>query len=440
MTPLQQQLGSSRQILVAYSGGLDSSVLLHQLVLLREQCPALRVRAIHVHHGLSPCAEQWVSHCQQQCAGWQVPLTVVRVKVNARGKGTEAAAREVRYQAFIRHLEPGEALVTAQHQDDQCETLLLALKRGSGPAGLSAMPASRPLGEHRLIRPLLSQRRQQLEQWALQHQLRWIEDESNQDTHYDRNFLRQQIIPQLQARWPSWVPAVARSAALCAEQEQLLDELLAESLAQLLRPDGSLLIKPLFTMSIARRAALLRRWIAYHGGKMPARAALQRINDEILGCRMDASPCLRLGQHEIRRYRDALYWLPVVTPVLDCQLAWLPPWLPLTLPGQLGQLVQHPEGTECRLPRDDEQVLVRFQAQGYFHIVGRYGGRPLKKLWQELAVPPWQRTRTPLIFYNDCLIAAPGLFVTCDGAAGGQSGRWRIRWLQYTSSQVNAPF
>ncbi|HFJ9773750.1 TPA: tRNA lysidine(34) synthetase TilS, partial [Raoultella ornithinolytica] len=246
MTPdIAQTLHPYRQFLVAFSGGLDSTVLLHQLVCWRERDPTLQLRAIHIHHGLSANADSWVTHCQQVCQHWQVPLVVERVTLADDGLGVEAHARQARYQAFRTALQPGEALVTAQHLDDQCETFLLALKRGSGPTGLAAMAASSGFAATRLLRPLLNTRRETLHQWALAHQLSWIEDESNQDDTYDRNFLRLRVVPQLNARWPHFSEAVARSASLCGEQEQLLDELLAEDLAKLVADDGSLAIDAL---------------------------------------------------------------------------------------------------------------------------------------------------------------------------------------------------
>lgn len=441
---LQQYLAGQQNLLVAYSGGLDSSVLLHQLVSLRQSDPSLQLRAIHIHHGLNPLAESWVTHCQQQCAEWQVPLTVVRVNVDSQKKGIEAAAREARYNAFRRHLRAGESLVTAQHLDDQCETLLLALKRGSGPAGLAGMPSIAQSGTYQHLRPLLTQTRHQLESWAAQYALRWIEDDSNQDTRYDRNFLRQTIIPQLRLRWPHFSQAVSRSAALCGEQEQLLDELLAETLAELLDDRGALAVAPLEKMSEARRGALLRRWVRHHHGLMPAKDALSRIWREVACSREDAEPRLQLGRFEVRRFRHRLYWLPMSEPVRDKIIDWPLAETSLALPAQMGRLVRWDKSagdatisaafnrepvraSEIRAPAAGETVSVRFQAQGKFHIVGRTGSRPLKKLWQEFGVPPWLRERTPLIFYGDRLIAALSVFVTREGDPSAQPC-WQICW------------
>jgi len=414
-------------LVVAFSGGLDSTVLLHQLRGWQQQHPESHLRALHVHHGLSPNADCWAAHCLSVCEQWQLPCEVLHVTVDGRENGIEAAARTARYQALSAALLPGEVLLTAQHLDDQCETFMLALKRGSGPAGLAAMPAARALGSHQLLRPLLNQSRQSLETYARTHQLVWIEDESNQDLRYDRNFLRQRLLPALYQRWPHFAEATARSAALCSEQEQLLDELLTGQLNELIQPDGSLHFPPLMVMSELRANALLRRWIAGQGGRMPSREALKRIRDEVMASRGDAQPKLRFGQAELRRYRQQLYWLPLRSSLRYTELAWPDLCQPLVLPQNLGTLCASQAQSLLRYPQPDEQVRVRFHAQGHVHLVGRQGGREMKKLWQELQIPPWQRERLPLIFYNQTLICVPNLFVTHAGAAVDQQG-WQIVW------------
>ncbi len=428
MTPdIAQNLQPHRQFLVAFSGGLDSTVLLHQLVCWRAQDPTLRLRAIHIHHGLSANADDWVAHCQQLCRQWQVPLVVERVVLADTGLGVEAHAREARYRAFRTAIEPGEVLVTAQHLDDQCETFLLALKRGSGPTGLSAMAASSVFSDTLLLRPLLNTRREALHQWALRHQLSWIEDESNQDDTYDRNFLRLQIIPRLSARWPHFTEAVARSADLCAEQESLLDEMLAEELASLMADDGTLAIEPLAAVSAARRAALLRRWLAWHNAPMPSREMPERIWREVAQAREDAFPCLRLGDFTVRRYRQRLWWVKYLPGQTEAVLSWPDSRQPLRLPEGMGELLLL-AGGPLRAPLAGEAVTVRFRAGGNLHIVGRHGGRKLKKIWQELGIAPWRRDTTPLLFYGETLIAAADLlFITREGEAQDSEGV-RLVW------------
>ncbi|MEW5562447.1 tRNA lysidine(34) synthetase TilS [Enterobacter asburiae] len=413
LNSLVDALHPHRNILVAFSGGLDSTVLLHQLVYLRERTPDLQLRAIHVHHGISANADAWVEHCQQVCTDWQVPLIVTRVSLADDGKGTEAHAREARYQAFREALREGEVLVTAQHIDDQCETLLLALKRGSGPAGLSAMANDSAFAGTRLLRPLLNESRVSLEYWAISHQLSWIEDESNQDDAYDRNFLRLRVVPLLTERWPHFSQAVARSASLCGEQEQLLDELLAEELAALTGEYGQIAIEPLLAVSEIRRAAILRRWLAQHQMTMPSRGMLERLWQEVALAREDAAPLLRLGNIDVRRYQQQLWLVAAYNRELYSQQAWADTDQPLLLPGS--GVLRLVTGEEIRAPKADEPVSIRYAASGTLHIVGRQGGRKLKKIWQEMGVAPWLRDTTPLLFYGDTLIAAAGYFVTVEG-------------------------
>ena len=423
-----------QQLLVAFSGGLDSTVLLHQLVTLRDTLASnYKIRAMHIHHGLSPYADEWGEHCRKVCAQWNVSFEVRRVQLADDGLGIEAHARAARYQALTDALQPEEVLLTAQHLDDQCETFLLALKRGSGPAGLAAMPERLPFGETELIRPLLGKTRKELEAWAQAHQLTWIEDESNQDDSYDRNFLRLRVLPEIQQRWPHFPQSVARSAELCGEQEQLLDELLAEQLDELIQADGSLLIAPMMPLSDIRRAALLRRWLAQHKAVMPSRAALVRLWDEVATSREDANPRLKFGSYEARRFQGALYWLPVVEGLGDEIIPWPAPFARLKLPETLGILQLAADGIEVRAPFENEPVSVRFKASGQFHIVGRERGRSLKKIWQEYGVAPWQRERTPLLYYGEQLIAALGVFVTQDGKATEESC-WRVDWQKENKS------
>ncbi|WP_413530842.1 tRNA lysidine(34) synthetase TilS [Rahnella inusitata] len=431
---LHQKIGDARKLCVAFSGGLDSTVLLAGLAELRGTLlPEIQLRALHVHHGLSQFADNWVAHCQRFCLHHDIAFSVVHVQVNAHDGGIEAAARTARYQAFSNSLAEDEVLLTAQHLNDQCETFMLALKRGSGPAGLSAMSEDSLTPRYRLLRPLLDLSRAQLEGYASQHQLNWIEDDSNQDPRFDRNFLRLNILPELYQRWPHFAQATARSAALCAEQESLLDELLSEALSALMDSQGSLAVEGLFDVSDVKRSALLRRWLAARGAKMPSREQLQMIWNEVALSREDAQAQLRLGALTVRRFRQRLYLLPEFQPLKDVVLSW-DPVQSLTLPDGLGTLsiasspVARVENSFFRQPRAGEIVSIRFQAHGNIEKVGRDRARQAKKLWSELGVPPWQRDRIPLIYYNEQLIAAPGWFITRQALAEDHETQWQVIW------------
>ncbi|WP_127957334.1 tRNA lysidine(34) synthetase TilS [Serratia microhaemolytica] len=431
---LAEQLGEQRQLLVGFSGGLDSTVLLDALWRLRQQQPDIQLRAVHVHHGLSRFADQWVAHCQQQCDHWQIPLRVHYVQLDSTQAGIEAAARQARYRAFRQTLQVHEALLTAHHLDDQCETLLLALKRGSGPAGLGAMLAQGQSGQHRLLRPLLAISRQQLERYAQQHALRWIEDESNQDTRFDRNFLRRDVVPLLSQRWPHFAQAVARSASLCAEQEQLLDELLAEPLAELTDHNNAISIEGLSCCSAAKRAALLRRWIASSALPLPSRDGLHQLWQQVALSKPDAEPVLQLSGYQVRRFQQRLYLLPPMADLSQHCLLWHGETR-LLLPDGLGSLQTGEGPCVLRAPHADEQVTVRFSAAGRVRVVGRAGSRPIKKLWQELAVAPWLRKRIPLIYYNQQLIAAVDHFITEAGQPQLGQPSLCLQWCREAPTQ-----
>lgn len=505
------QITPYRTLLLAFSGGLDSTVLLDALIALRDgddilynvESPALR--AVYIHHGLSRYADRWAAYCAHECRRRNVAFTTVRVVLDWTSEGIEAAARKARYHALAEMLMADEVLLTAQHQDDQAETLLLALKRGSGPAGLAAMAANAPFRGHRLLRPLLGCSRTELETYARARGLCWIEDDSNSDLRFDRNFLRLQILPPLRQRWPQFTATVARSAQLCAEQEQLLDELLADTLKALTQPDGSLRLKALRAMSNIRRAAILRRWLANCGVRMPSRQQLARLWREVALSRCDAVAQMQIDDRHLRRFRDRLYVLPRLPEISDgigifpwpTQNEWL------TLPAGLGKLYRRPVDINImaqdksiatlkynnplgisldgsigfdtaaagvasnanpsydvdiaadekiterpivvntnyndslavrevfvRAPMLDERVSVRFgPVRGLLYITGRRRGRILKKIWQELDIPPWRRINTPLLFYNDQLIAALGVFVTWEGAVRESEAQWHLFWL-----------
>ncbi|WP_111873792.1 tRNA lysidine(34) synthetase TilS [Aeromonas bivalvium] len=419
---------SSSALLVAYSGGLDSTLLL----LLAERYARehrLPLGALHVHHGLSPHADEWAERCAAFCRQLGVALQVERVQL-ARGNGEslEAQARSARYARLGAALPPGGWLLTAHHQDDQLETLLLALKRGAGPRGLAGILPSQPFADGLLLRPLLAEPRQVLAEAVGEAGVSWVEDESNQDVSYDRNFLRQQVIPVLKARWPAIAETAARSMALCAEQETLLAEL-AEGDWQRAGDGEALRIAPLHELSPARRNNLLRHWIRRQGGEMPARDQLARLWDELVLARPDANPQLNWGRVSCRRHQGRLYLVrPDLAPLSD-QIP-LTLGVRATLPEELGTLgvIQSEEGP-LRLPRADEPLSLRFAvAPGQtLRPLGRGGSRRLKKLWQEYGIPSWQRGRVPILFYGEQPAAVPGLFI-CEGFA--RTGPQGLAWLR----------
>ncbi|WWO97523.1 MAG: tRNA lysidine(34) synthetase TilS [Candidatus Dasytiphilus stammeri] len=431
----QLELNGYLKLLIAYSGGIDSTVLLHQLTQLRQQHHlCLELRAIHINHGINPNANLWMLHCKEQCLKWNILFSSIKINLdlkNKKDKGIEAASRIARYNAIFKALLPGEILLTAHHMDDQCETFLLALKRGSGPSGLSSMPLIKKNLEGKILfRPFLNYDRKTIEKWANQYQLGWINDNSNYDTSFDRNFLRIEVLPVLKNKWPQFCKTVTRSAKLCAYQEQLLHDLLTEYLQKFTKDDGSLIIDDLHNHSDIKVYAILRQWLINHKIIAPSFKIIQAIWREIICSRKDALACIKIGKSEIRRYHNVIYLLDTMPSIKEHILHWRSPWQPLQLPNKLGIIkLHHTHGMLMRSPNlVREKVSIRFKVQGKFLLSGRSAGRrSIKKIWQELAVPYWLRERIPLIFYNEILIAAMNFFITQEGSAN-KKFFWYLQW------------
>ena len=409
---------------VAYSGGRDSHVLLHVLASSQGQLPG-ELRAIHVNHGLHPHAARWARHCQTVCGALSVPLTVVEVDASAGdGESPEAAARRARYQAFARLVGEGDCLLTAHHRDDQAETLLLQLLRGSGPHGLAGMPARALFGKGLHARPLLDCTRAQLDAYAAARKLEWIEDPSNRDTGLRRNFIRHQVMPVLAAQWPAVAGTLSRSAAHCAEAAQLLDDLAAGDLRRVEgRQPGQLELAALLNLDEARQRNVMRYWIRSQGFPLPRQAHLERIQRDVLHAAPGRSPRVCWTGAEIRRYRNTLY---VMQPLSSFDNTVILPWnmeRPLPLPGDLGRLaaVMEEGGGLAQEIRQRDDITVRFRQGGEAcRPAGRGHALSLKKLFQERGIPPWQRERIPLLYAGGQLAAVVGV-CACEPFTAGRA-------------------
>ncbi|MCV2885006.1 tRNA lysidine(34) synthetase TilS [Aestuariibacter sp. AA17] len=305
-------LDNVKTFVIAYSGGLDSQVLLHATCLLKSRLkqsdPHLAFKAIHVHHGLSQYADEWLAFCQAQCEARDIAFIGKRVTVADVNKvGVEAAARQARYDAIIQACDTGSVVLTAHHAQDQLETILLQLKRGRGPKGLSGIAKQRQLSsEISVCRPLLDYDRQELEAFAEEHELTWIEDDSNTDERFDRNFLRHQIIPLMQERWPSICKTAQRSAEQCADNVMLLDEVVQTKLLDIVNESGGLSLTALATESHAWQKQLVRGWLQKRDMAMPSDAQLNQLLN-LMQAKDDAEPLVVVGNYHVRRFHSHLY-------------------------------------------------------------------------------------------------------------------------------------
>ncbi|MBD9423966.1 tRNA lysidine(34) synthetase TilS [Pseudomonas sp. PDM15] len=413
---------------IALSGGLDSTVLLHLLARLREREALPPLSAVHVHHGLQAIADTWPAHCQSLCDELAVPLRIERVQVDG-GASLERAAREARYAAFERQIGAGEILLTGQHRDDQAETLLFRLLRGAGVRGLAGMPLSRRLAAGWLVRPLLQVPRAQLEAYARQHDLRWVEDPSNADTGLARNFLRHEVFPVLARHWPQAGASLARTAEHMREAEQLLAELAEQDLATV-RGSGafdwlnlpSVQLQPLIALSEVRQRNALRHWLAPYS-RMPDSEHWAGWVD-LRDATVDAAALWRLDGGELRRADGRLWllsgeWLQQPPP----PAAWTDPAQPLCLPGNGRAQI---EGVGPAAP-----LQLRYRQGGEVMALAGRGHRDLKRLLNERGVPAFVRGRLPLLYRGDELLAVANL----PGLDGPPSAEWQLHWLPPTNAQ-----
>ena len=400
---------------LAYSGGVDSTVLLH--LAAKAGMPGLQ--AVHVHHGLQSNADAWAQHCAATCQQWRVPLHVERVSIDPNdAAGPEAAARAARYAALHRHLPDGGVLMTAHHRDDQAETVLLRLLRGTGVGGLAAMRPLLPWGAGQLWRPLLRYSRAELLAYAQEQGLRWIEDGHNTQPRYARSYLRAEVMPALHQRWPDLAAQLSKAAELSDEASGLLEQLAAQDLAGVgaSASDPFLSIAALARLDPARRNNLLRYWLQQRSLPLPHRDTLQLIGSEVMAAGVDAEPRLAWPGGEFRRYRDHLYALACLPPE---PLDWSSDWDGLSilvLPAGCGVL-----SGEGDTP---DTCTVRFGHGGEaLKPVGSPHTRRLKQLFQQAGIPPWQRRRMPMIFFGGELIAVADLWRSVSAPQA-----WRLHW------------
>lgn len=420
---------------VALSGGIDSVVLLTALAELRAEGAAGALRAIHVDHGLHPDSRAWAASCESICQALGVALETLRVVVPREpGESPEAAARSVRYQALAELLGPGECLLTAQHADDQMETVLLQLLRGAGPAGLAAMPACKRFAEGWLLRPLLGFTRAELETWARMRTLSWQEDPSNRDPAPGRNYLRLVVVPRLRERWPAAAASIGRSAAHCGEAQQLLEELAQSDLAAVGAADG-LNAVALAALNQARQRNLLRIWLRLRGLPLPDSHRLQTAVEQLVPARRDASPRVDWPGASLRKFRDRIHALDArQLQVLGADpqgRRWPETGTPLVLGPGMGRLVwwQDPRGGVHERWLRGPGLEIRYRHAGdRVQPAGADPHRRLKTLLQEIGVPPWWRSHVPLVFAQNQLLAVADRWLS-PGALSvpGQAG-WRLRW------------
>lgn len=431
---------SKLQLLIALSGGVDSVVLFHVLASLRAQLP-IELRAMHVHHGLSLHADDWAAFCHSLCQQYNVPLQIFKVKVAENsGTGLEASARKVRYQAL--HGVNANFVVLAHHQNDQAETLLLQLVRGAGVKGLAAMPIVDKAKKR--LRPLLHVQRKLIMQYAQRHHLNWVEDESNQNIDYARNFMRHDLLPQLEKRYPAITESLSRSATHMAEAAGLLDDLARQDAQldkafDLSHSSSKLSVAILLHLSQARAANLLRWWLAQHQQTMPSTHRLHEMLRQLCHAKHDAKVQVRLNQlASIYRYRGYVYIVNHQSKLTEFSFTW-----------QGEQAINLPDGSLLYFKEvQGKGVAKRYLLSKTLDICPRSEGqyikihpkqpvRTLKYLFQKFHIPPWQRESYPLLYLENKLIAIPSIGVSASYQADSSDVGIEMIYSEFSSTKEN---
>lgn len=389
---------------MGFSGGLDSCVLLHSLA--NNEVLHGKLLAVHVNHGISANAQHWQTHCQDFCDKLNVPIQVATVNINV-SSGIEEQARVARYRVFTNLLSATDCLLLAHHQNDQAETVLFNLIRGSGVNGLSGIPKQRKVSTGDLLRPLIDYTREDLLQYANFHKLAWVTDESNSDVSFSRNYLRQQIIPEISAKWPHAVSSIAECAEKCVEARDNLRDLALIDCPSLFATKQELNLNLLSGLSDRRIINVLRAWFEYNQVTSPSAQAYLQIINEVIRAQADKSPQFCFAGIMLRRFKNKLYILPATS--LDlADVHWQNFPSPLYLDD--GRVVYAKVADTGISVSNPGSLWVRFRKGGE---TIRYKGqtKKLKKLLQELEVLPWERALLPLLYVEEQLQVVLGMLV-----------------------------
>ncbi|MDC3191250.1 tRNA lysidine(34) synthetase TilS [Pseudoalteromonas elyakovii] len=394
---------------VALSGGVDSVVLLHLIKQAQQQHSELKIEAVYVNHGLSKYADEWQGFCQSLCEELDVAFKAMHVEIYERSRTSlEAQAREARYQALDENCISGSVILLGQHLNDQLETFLLRLKRGSGLQGLASMPQTRLLASGRVcFRPLINITREQIEQFASEFAITHITDDSNVDERFDRNFLRHQVLPILTERFQGFEKSVARSIRLLQKQQSLLDEYTQNDLTHCQNKQGGLSCEAIAGFSKPRQANLVRAWLNQFTHQLPSENQLQQIIEQGLTAKADAQLKICLQSGDVRRHQQHWYFVKeqAIPEAMDIALQNI----------ELidGRKLIVKAGKGIRKPKPDEQVRVEFnKPQARIKPLHKPGSNTLKHWFKDAKVAPWLRAQTPLIFYNDQLVQVVGYFIS----------------------------
>lgn len=396
--------------LLALSGGIDSIVLLFQLLKWKKKYnKKIIVRAIHINHQSNARSKKAEKYCHSICQKNNIPLIIANIpKQKKYQNGFENYARTERYKIFKKFLLKNEILLTAHHLNDQCENIFLALKRRRGISGISGMNFSNLMADMLIVRPFINHTKEKIILWAKKKKLTWIEDQSNQETKHDRNFIRHKILSKIYKRWPYFLKNCTNSMRILSGEQEMLNNFLQKSLLDNMFIDGRLYLLNFQKMLNHHQYSLLKLWILKQSKIFPNFKILKRIFQQLLTSNNTNNKKIIFYKYEIYRYHMSMYCILKNESVKNNLQIWKNILLPIKLPKNLGFLVglkNKNYGNKVPCPKKNQIISIQFQEKK------KSNKKKIKNLWQKYNIPPWYRHKIPLLFYNNTLICALGVFI-----------------------------
>ncbi|MGK2896973.1 MAG: tRNA lysidine(34) synthetase TilS [Candidatus Makana argininalis] len=456
-----------KYILLAFSGGLDSTVLLNIINYInlknkfKKNNKKIFIRAIYIQHNINNNNNIFLNHCYKECKKLNIKFITDKIIITNISDGIEASFRKARYKLIYKNMLKNEVLLTAHHLNDQIETLLLSIKRGSGPTGMSGISMYSKFNNSLLIRPMINIDRDKLHKYALYYNLTWLEDVSNNQITFDRNFLRIKILPMIKKRWPSFYFTSNRSCKLCYFQENLIHDLINKDYHDIIQINGSMILNKLLKMNIIKVFALLRKWFLTFSIQMPSVKKLYFIWKEIINSKNHSFAKIKIDQNkEIKKFNNNLYITNTNISIFkNFILFWNYKHNIIILPFNLGIIKKKINYKYTKYKKYNNFIKLNFKKFNFIknkifvsfvrppiinefisirytyndkliYLVGKKHGLRLNKIWKSYNIPIWYRNKIPLLFYNNKLITAPGIFITNEGSHINFKIKFKITWIK----------
>ncbi len=423
----------SRKIIIAYSGGIDSSVLLHLIFSIKDDLKQ-SLEVIHINHGLHEKSDNWEIFCKAQCKKFNISFKAINInELPPKNESIESWARNKRYFLITKEMKKGDLLLTAHHMDDQVETFFLQVLRGAGPRGLSSMPVIKKITNGYHVRPFLNIRRSELEKYANTNNLSWQDDESNLDVRYDRNYLRHKVLTYLEMAWPSYRQSISRAISHQKESMDLLNDIASEDMSKVLHKNFvNLDIKLLKELNLPRQKNLIFYWLDNLNLEKPGSRHMDQIIKTLINTSSDKSPCVNWKNTEVRKYRDYLYASNTIKQHnINEEIHWNTN-LPIEIQGEKLIAKETLGKGILRSCIDGAKISIRYRNGGEkIYSNSLNNSKTVKQLFQEHGVLPWFRDRVPLIYVNEELAVIPGFCVGKKFSASKNEKSLDIYWSGY---------